>query len=111
MESLMVLKSLEASQKEISAYVRRQDARFRKLLKHVKRNRLKAGLSKGKCLKAYGEPVLEYDARDGSGQKVFLYRYATEYFGSPKVYLYFDQSKSLTRWEYKVLPDITSRAR
>ena len=101
LDKMLVLKSLGKSQKQMQGYVKRQDALFEKLVRNLIKGRLKLGTSKVKIVATYGEPIIEFKRYQNTDEKVFLYRYAKDYFNSDKVYLYFNKSEELIRWEYK----------
>ena len=101
-ERLMTLKSLGSEQKDIHAYIEEQDTKFEALLTAVRGDALKkyAGSEAIKAL--YGEPIyVKRVDRQGGVQKEWLYRYATQFFDSEKVYLYFDREDSLVDWIIK----------
>ena len=100
-DELQALKDVGKSQVQINAYVRKQERRFLKLLKHYKRGWLRVGIAKSKIIAAFGEPVLVKNLDDNLAKEVFLYRHPTNYFKSDKIYLYFDKLDKLVRWEYR----------
>ncbi|MDD5019302.1 MAG: hypothetical protein PHH75_01385 [Candidatus Omnitrophica bacterium] len=79
-------------QKAQGECVARQRTRFEALLRDIKRERLLPGLREERVLARYGDPVL----REG---RVFLYRDPVDFFGSPKVYLAFDEAGILSSIE------------
>jgi hypothetical protein len=73
--------------------------RFDLLLKDIKHAKLKLGISKKEVFSRYGQPVLESVSDDQEMLVRLLYRYPTKFFGSTKVYLYFDANEKLVKWE------------
>jgi len=100
-DELQALKDVGRSQAQIGSYVKRENRRFLKLLKHYKKGHLKIGIPKSRIIAAFGEPVLIKSLDDNLVKEVFLYRHPTDFFTSDKIYLYFDKSNKLVRWEYR----------
>jgi hypothetical protein len=98
MEGLLTLKRLGDSQNEIARYVEKQARLFDELVSDTKGGLLQAGTSRQEIQRTYGDPVFFKDTPEGS---VSLYRHPTRYFDSERIYLYFDESEALTRWEYQ----------
>ncbi len=88
-QPLRTLMSVGSEQKAQGAYVKRQDRCFDLLMRDIKRERLKIGVSDQYVISRYGEPVL----KKGS---TFVYRKAVEFLDTPKVYLDFDEKGLLT---------------
>jgi len=95
-QPLRTLIAVGDEQKEQAVYVRQEQARFKALLRDIHRGRLLPGLRQERVLARYGEPVL----REG---RTFLYRDPVAFFGSPKVYLEFDETDLLS--SFKVVTD------
>jgi len=104
-ESLKTLKRVGDSQEEIEAYLARQAELFDKLLFDLKNDALEPGISKGKFLRTYGEPILSKEVAEPLKGARLLYRHPTEYFNSDRIYFYFDEKEKLVRWEYKPYED------
>jgi hypothetical protein len=100
-DGLLALKSIGEAQRNIEQTLARQDRFFNKLLKDIKDGKIKTGMSERAIIDRYGEPVLSRKSPDNASVTIFLYRHPTQYFSSNKVYLYFDKSRRLNRWEYK----------
>ena len=79
---------LGAEQKAQQSYVKKENARFKGLLRHAKKGKIKPGLTKKEILNRYGAPVLDED-------NTFLYRGPVAFFDEPKVYLVFDEKDIL----------------
>lgn len=99
-QALMTLKSVGDSQSEIERYLAKQEKLFNNLVRDVKENALRPGISKSQFLKTYGEPIIVSRQQSLAQQERLFYRHPTEYFTSDRVYVYFDDGK-LVRWEYK----------
>lgn len=99
-EGLMTLKRVGDSQKQIGRYLARQEKLFDKMLRDVKNERIKPGISQNRLIGIYGEPVIIKSSKEPAIAEVFLYRYPREYFSSDKVYLYFNKSGKLVHLKY-----------
>ena len=101
LQELLTLKDLSDDRDQQDIYVRNHDESFERLLKAVNNNSLDQFPDKKSFLKTFGKPLLtEQAVLNGQSLEKWLYRYATRSFGSPKVYLYFDQSGKLKHWQY-----------
>jgi len=99
MQRLMTLKNLAKEQKQIGSYVEEQDQKFEKLLARIQEGELDEYVDRKGIKRAFGDPVyVKPVQRNGQAQEQWLYRYATQFFGSEKVYLYFDESGKLMDW-------------
>lgn len=109
MDELLRLKGMSESQDEQGKFVEDQNKRFDMLIEAVKSGRLKEYPDKKSIVKSFGPPVFIRDTvQDGQPAEQWLYRYATKYFKSEKVYLYFDlQGKLLSHFEYVPAPPET----
>ena len=97
-ESLMALKRLGEEQKSIARSLKLEERLFRKLVAHIKKDKLKPGTTLESFIGIYGEPIVSKDTL--SSGKRLLYRHPTDYFNSDKVYVYFDREEKLSWWEY-----------
>ncbi|MBN3040925.1 MAG: hypothetical protein JW867_07340 [Candidatus Omnitrophica bacterium] len=100
-QGLMTLKHYGDSQEEINLYVQRQEKLFFKLIEDLKSGKLKAGISKDRFIRLYGDPVLSDIDESSPDAEVLLFRHPTDFFKSDRVYAYFDQSEKLMSWDYK----------
>ena len=101
MDQLLTLKGLADEQSQMKKYVQEQDRKFDLMLNEVKAGTLDDYSNERKVLRTFGEPVFkEHVSEDGQELELWLYRYATEFFGSDKVYLYFDKDGNLVKSEY-----------
>ena len=80
-------------------YLDRQTKLFSVLLNDLKHEKLRVGMTKIKFIKTYGEPIFSRKFEDGTNEELLFYRHPTKYFDSQKVYLFFDNSGKLIRWE------------
>lgn len=100
-DELLTLKRMSDQQAQMAKEVKATDARFEKLLSAAQEGRIGERNTKRSISRLYGEPILsEKRTVEGEALEVWLYRYATQYFGSDKVYFYFDTSGKLKKWEY-----------
>jgi len=99
-EQIRTLQAVDASQQDISKFIKRQERLFHLLLEDVKGGRLKPGITKKYVINTYSNPVLSREITGALGtEEELLYRHPTQYFSSDKIYLYFDSSGKLMRWE------------
>ena len=70
---------------------------YDKLTKTIAQGHISDYKDKGSFVHSFGEPILKRDLKDG-GQR-WLYRYAIYRFAKDKVYVYFDRSGRLIKWE------------
>jgi len=102
MQGLMTLKSVANSQAQQEKFVKAQEARFQKLLRYVENNKLNTGQSKRWVLAAFGQPHLLKELKDDPPKvEYIMYRHPDEFFGSERVYLYFDNDDTLVDWRYE----------
>ncbi len=102
---LRTLKIAGASQKEIQDSLDQQTELFYALRQDLKRGGLSAGMLKREIINVYGEPILIKEINGDSLEKHrFLYHHPTQYFSEDRIYLYFDGSDKLVRWEYLSAP-------
>lgn len=98
---LLVLKDLSEEQEQLNEYVDAQDKKFELLIEEAKSGTLGQYLDKKRILEIFGEPILKKEAGANNPEtECWLYRYATRYFGSEKVYLYFNKEEKLVLWKY-----------
>jgi outer membrane murein-binding lipoprotein Lpp len=101
LDQLLTLKDLSGEQDSLGRHVEEQDARFDALLRAVEDKTIGQYTDERKILKDFGEPVYREETTRGNQQlNRWAYRYATQFFGSPKVYLYLDPGGRLVRWEF-----------
>jgi len=101
MQELLTLKAASDNGEEQRRFVEAQDARFETLIEKVKSNQLGEYSNRKSIFRAFGEPVFTKQVqRNSQTQEQWLYRYATKFFDSPKVYLYFDADGKLIDSQY-----------
>ena len=116
LQELLTLKDLSDEREQQDLYVQKHDEDFERLVKAAKDNAIEQYKTKKNFLKTFGKPlVTEQVSLDGESLEKWLYLYTTRSFGSPKVYLYFDQFGKLKHWRYfsreedkKEVPDVSS---
>ncbi len=102
LDQLLTLKGLSDEQTQMGKEIKRQDAKFERLVAAVKEGSISQYKSQKSVSAQFGPPVyIEKDEEDGRSLEVWVYRYAARFFDSPKVYLYWNQSGELVRWEYQ----------
>ena len=102
MKGLLTLKRLADNQAQQEKFIKVEEARFQKLLKYVQRNKLEKGCFKKWTLAAFGEPFLTKEIKDDPVKVEFtMYRHPDKFFGSERVYLYFDNNDALIDWKYE----------
>ncbi len=101
LDQLLTLKDLENEQTQLGQYVEGQNRNFELMLEEVKDGTLELYSNKRKIQLAFGDPVYARSVvEDDQELESWLYRYATQYFGAEKVYLYFDLDGNLVKSEY-----------
>jgi len=101
LDQLLTLKGLADEQVQMNRYVKKQDENFESLVEEIQKGTRNRYSNKRKIRRAFGEPIFVRPVTDGDQElESWLYRYAAEFFGSEKVYLYFDASGSLVKSEY-----------
>ena len=101
LDQLLTLKDLANEQTQLGQYVEGQDRNFELMLEEVKAGTLELYSNKRKIQRAFGDPVYARNVvEDDQELESWLYRYATQYFGAEKVYLYFDLDGNLVKSEY-----------
>lgn len=102
LDQLLTLKGLSDEQAQMGQEIERQDAKFERLVAAVEEGSIVKYKSQKSVSAQFGPPVyIEKDEEDGRPLEVWVYRYAAKFFDSPKVYLYWDQSGKLIRWNYQ----------
>lgn len=105
-DELLTLKAVSDEQNQIAEEIEAADEKFKLLLFQIKANQLQQYPDTASFLKNFGKPILVKTVIEGEEKRqLWLYRYATRYFDSEKVYLYFDQHDQLTKWEYVPLAE------
>jgi hypothetical protein len=102
-DQLLALKRLGDDQARQEQFLKRQEKKFQLLLSDYEKGRLKQGTAQKKILSRYGEPVsFKEQLEDQSGvTEEFVYRHPEQFFGSEKIYLYFNKDSKLINWQYQ----------
>ncbi|MBI5415471.1 MAG: hypothetical protein HZA29_01515 [Candidatus Omnitrophica bacterium] len=98
MDQLLTLKAVSDEQTQMGKEIERQDARFERLVAAVEEGSIGKYKDQKSVQHSFGDPVYVTQA---DGLDVWVYRYAAQFFDSPKVYLYWDQSGQLVQWKYE----------
>lgn len=102
LDQLLTLKGLSDEQTQMGKEIDRQDTRFESLVNAVTEGSISQYKDQKSVTGQFGPPIFtEKVAEDGRPLEVWVYRYAAKFFDSPKVYLYWDRSGQLVRWEYQ----------
>jgi len=101
LDQLLTLKGLADEQDQMGKYIDAQDEKFELMLDEMKAGTLDQYLNKRKIVRTFGDPIyVKTVERDEQQLEVWLYRYAGKFFGSEKIYLYFDSDENLVDSEY-----------
>jgi hypothetical protein len=101
LDQLLTLKDLADEQTRLNRYIEKQDEKFERMREEARAGTLKEYSNKKKIRRAFGDPVYVRDViKEDRELESWLYRYATAYFGSDKIYLYFDGDGNLVKSEY-----------
>ena len=99
---IMRIRSVSANQDQQQKYVAAKNKEFKKLLKIVEKNKISKYKTQKDFVKGFGEPIFKKQlSQQGKYSQLWLYRYCQKMFGSEKVYLYFDDTGNLTKWEHR----------
>jgi len=91
-----------ANADEQHRYVDEKNKKFEELLAVIQSNQMSSYTTQQDFLKAFGAPIFEEkDDNNKDYAELWLYRYCEKMRGSEKVYLYFNTSGKLLRWEHK----------
>lgn len=101
LEQLLTIKSYSDNKDLQEKFVSKQNEDFERLLQLVRAEGLNAYQTKKELCADFGPPVFTREViHQGQSVEMCLYRYATEYWNSDKVYVYFDQESRLVDWEW-----------
>jgi hypothetical protein len=96
------LKELSATRDEQQECIEKQEEKFKQLLKDFSEGEIEKGTSEDKIVETYGEPITTKRIKEGSlFKEELMYRHPAQFFGSEKIFLYFDNNKELIDTEYK----------
>lgn len=110
-DQLLALKRLGDDQARQEQFLKRQEKKFRLLLSDYEKGRLKQGTAQKNILSRYGEPIsVKEQLEDPSGvTEEFVYRHPEQFFGSEKIYLYFNKDSKLINWQYQSAAEDNSK--
>ncbi len=101
LKQLLILKGLADEQTEMAHYVEAKDQTFQLMLAEMEAGRIEDYSSKTKVLRTFGNPIFIKQVEESTElMESWLYRYSTDFFGSDKIYLYFDEDETLVDWKY-----------
>jgi len=101
MDGAMRLKNYSENKDHQEASVKRQNKNFDRLIAEVKGPGLGRYPDKKSIRKHFGPPVFVMQTEKvDTKYEVWLYRYSTQYFGTDKLYLYFDSKGILKDHDY-----------
>lgn len=101
LDGALRLKSYSDNKDQQEAFVKAQDKNFDRLLAQVKGSGLGKYPDKKSILRTFGKPVFALSVRkDDVDYQVWLYRHSTKFFGTEKIYLYFDVKGKLKTYDY-----------
>ena len=102
MDQLLTLKAVSDEQGQMGKEIKHQDAKFERLVAEVREGSISKYKSQKNVTRQFGAPVfIEKIAENGRPLEVWVYRYAAQFFDSPKVYLYWNKSGELVQWKYE----------
>lgn len=106
LDQLLTLKDLSEEQDRLERHIQTQDEKFELLVKAVQDGTIGRSKNQRSLRRHFGEPVYtEKITQDGRLLDLWVYRYTTKFFDSPKVHLYLDSSGQLIRWDYLAASD------
>ena len=101
LDQLLTLKGLADEQAQMSQYIEEQDQKFALMVEEAKAGTLDQYFNKRKILRTFGDPIyIKHVNKNDQDLESWLYRYATEFFGSEKIYLFFDTDENLVESNY-----------
>jgi len=99
---LLTLKRYSQEQSDLSEEVKKQNQQFDALLASISGGGFKEYKTAVRVRREFGSPVFSrVTERDARPVEEWLYRYATKYKDTDKVYLYFDFQGNLLDWVHE----------
>ncbi len=90
------LQNLSLERDKQQAEVKEQEEKFQHLLSDFSSGAIEKGASKDNIIETYGEPITEKKIDEGFAYtEELMYRHPAQFFGSEKIFLYFDSSAKL----------------
>ncbi|MBI4310097.1 MAG: hypothetical protein HY591_07190 [Candidatus Omnitrophica bacterium] len=100
LDQALVLQEFGREKDAQHLYVKNVDAQFDSMLAAVESGDIQKYKTEQEIVKTFGPPVLSREVEaEGKDLKQCLYRYAIAHKGPRKIYLYYDQSGGLDRFE------------
>jgi len=99
MKELLLIKGISDEQKEINRYVELKNERVHMLYSIVESGDISQYPTVAKVRKHFGEPVRIRPYPSDPALSEWVYREQTKFFGSPQVFLYFDEKNALVDWK------------
>lgn len=100
-DELLRLRAYSNEKDRLALFVQKQNASFERLLNAAKSSSLSQYPTRKSIWANFGPPVFTTQVvLNGEVYEVWMYRYSTKFFGSDKVYLYFDRQGLLKAYDY-----------
>ncbi len=101
LDELLTLRGLATEQEQMARQIARQDTQFEDLVAAVQKGTISTYRTQKGVARKFGPPIyVRHFTEDDHRLDVWVYRHAVQFFGSPRVYLYWDESGHLIRWKY-----------
>lgn len=101
LDQLLTLKAVSEEQDAMSKEVEAANKKFDELVALVQSGEIAQYKSQRSVRRRFGPPILiNQEQKQNVVFEVWLYRYATQFFGSDKVYLHFDNDGKLHNWQF-----------
>ncbi|MDO8581106.1 MAG: hypothetical protein Q7S13_06470 [Candidatus Omnitrophota bacterium] len=108
LQELLALKAYSEEGSRNQQLVAAHNTKFDALVRAIESQDIKKYSTQKSIKKSFGQPIFVGQKQvGGQQQEMWMYRYATKYFNTSKVYLYFDTSDKLATWEYVPAPTST----
>jgi len=101
LNQLLTLKDLADEQTRLNQHVKEEDQKFELMVDEQKAGTLDQYADKDEIIETFGKPIYVKNVIEEDVElEAWLYRYAAEFFGGEKIYLYFDNNGNLVKSEY-----------
>ncbi|MDE2222431.1 MAG: hypothetical protein KGK03_05095 [Candidatus Omnitrophica bacterium] len=104
LQGLSVLGQVAREGDDQKRLIKNNDDHYDKLKQVIARGHINEYKDKSSFVYAFGQPVLKKDLKDGTQR--WLYRYAIYRTAKDKVYVYFDRSGKMIKWEQLPCPKL-----
>ena len=112
LRQLLTLKGFSQEKKKQTEYIKACDQKFEEMMAVAKDGQLPSYSTQRKVEERFGPPVYKTTKTDGGvSYEIWMYRYAMNFFDSPKIYLYFDGGHNLVKWEKVKAPEKTASSK